>query len=113
MAVAEIGILTSRREGLPRVLVQYALAGLPIVATDIPGAREVVTPGVNGFLARPGDWTAMRESLSQLLRDPEMGRRFARAHNHLEFARWSMAGTNEQLNGLYETLRREKLAVSP
>jgi glycosyltransferase involved in cell wall biosynthesis len=112
MAVADIGVLTSRREGLPRVLVQYALTGLPIVATDIPGAREVVTPGVNGFLARPGDWAAMRESLSRLLRDPEMGRRLAAAHDHLDFSRWSMAGMNEQLNGLYETLRQKKLAAA-
>jgi glycosyltransferase involved in cell wall biosynthesis len=112
MAVAEIGLLTSRREGLPRVLVQYALAGLPIVATDIPGAREVVTPGVNGLLAPPGDWTAMRESLSRLLRDPEMGRRFANAHDRLDFSRWSMAGMNEQLDLLYETLRRKKLAAA-
>ena len=113
MAVAEIGILTSRREGLPRVLVQYALAGLPIVATDIPGAREVVIPGVNGFLAAPGDWTTMRESLSRLLRDPAMGRRFAGAHGHLDFSRWSMAETNDQLSRLYETLRRGKLAAAP
>jgi glycosyltransferase involved in cell wall biosynthesis len=109
MAVAEVGILTSKREGLPRVLVQYALMRLPIVATDIPGAREVVTHGVNGFLAPPGDWTAMRESLSRLLRDREMGRRFARAQENLDFSRWSLAGMNDQLNHLYETLQRKKL----
>jgi glycosyltransferase involved in cell wall biosynthesis len=109
MAVAEIGILTSKREGLPRVLVQYALMGLPIVATDIPGAREVVTPGVNGFLAIPGDWTAMRESLTRLLRDPEMCHRFARAQGRLDFSGWSMASMNEQLSHLYETLGRKKL----
>jgi glycosyltransferase involved in cell wall biosynthesis len=109
MAVAEIGILTSRREGLPRVLIQYALMGLPIVAMDIPGAREIVTPGVNGFLAPPGDWTAMRESLSRLLREPETCRRIATAQGRLNFSSWSIEGMNTQLNLLYETLRQNKL----
>src|SRR6266568_2849941 len=109
MAVADVGILTSRREGLPRVLIQYALMGLPIVATDIPGAREIVTPGVNGFLAPPGDWTAMRESLTRLLREPEICRRFAMAQGRLDFSNWSIEGMNKQLDLLYETLRQNKL----
>ncbi len=109
MAVADVGILTSRREGLPRVVIQYALMGLPIVATDIPGAREIVTPGVNGFLAPPGDWTAMRESLTRLLREPEICRRFAMAQGRLDFSNWSIEGMNKQLDLLYETLRQNKL----
>ena len=109
MAVADIGILTSRREGLPRVLVQYALTGLPIVATDIPGAREIVTPGVNGFLVPPGDWVSMRESLSRLLREPELCRRFAIAQGRLDFSSWSIEGMNKQLNLLYEMLQQNKL----
>jgi len=109
MAVADVGILTSRREGLPRVLIQYALMGLPIVATDIPGVREIVTPGVNGFLAPPGDWTAMRESLTRLLREPEICRRFAMAQGRLDFSNWSIEGMNKQLDLLYETLRQNKL----
>jgi glycosyltransferase involved in cell wall biosynthesis len=109
MAVADIGILTSRREGLPRVLVQYALMGLPIVATDIPGAREIVTPDVNGFLAPLEDGAAMRESLSRLLREPETRQRFATAQNRLDFSAWSIEGMNRQLNLLYEGLQRKKL----
>ncbi len=108
MAIADIGILTSRREGLPRVLVQYALMGLPIVATDIPGAREIVTTGVNGFLAPPGNWTAMRESVLRLLRDPEICRRFAMAQGRLNFSSWSIEAMNKQLNLLYETLQKKK-----
>jgi len=108
MAVADVGILTSRREGLPRVLVQYALMGLPIVATDIPGAREIVTPGVNGFLAPPADWNAMRESLLRLLREPELCRRFAMAQGRLDFSSWSIEGMNKQLNVLYEMLQRNR-----
>jgi glycosyltransferase involved in cell wall biosynthesis len=107
MAVADVGVLTSKREGLPRVLVQYALMGLPIVATDIPGAREVVTPGVNGLLAPPDDRAAMRESLSRLLREPETRRRFAAAQGRLDFSSWSIEGMNRQLNLLYETLQKK------
>jgi glycosyltransferase involved in cell wall biosynthesis len=50
-------VLPSYREGLPRSLLEAAAMARPLIATDVPGCREVVEPGVNGFLcaARDGD----------------------------------------------------------
>jgi glycosyltransferase involved in cell wall biosynthesis len=50
---------TYYREGLPRVLVEASAAGLPIVTTDVPGCRDVVTHDRNGLLVPPRDVTAL------------------------------------------------------
>jgi len=109
MAVADVGVLTSIREGLPRVLVQYAMMGLPIVATDIPGAREIVTPGINGFLVPPNDLMAMRGPLRQLLREPETCRKFAVAQGRLDLSGWSIEGMNKQIEQVYRGLRHGRI----
>lgn len=48
-------VLPSYREGTSRVLLEAAAMGRPIVATDVPGCREVVEDGVSGFLCQPRD----------------------------------------------------------
>ena len=50
-----VAMLLSYREGLPRSLVEAAAAGRPIVATDVPGCREVVRDGKEGILVPLGD----------------------------------------------------------
>lgn len=79
LALAEVVTLASRREGLPRVLMEAMAAGKPIVATDVRGNRDLVRHGVNGFLVPLGDPGALARHLVLLLKDPalaqEMGER--------------------------------------
>jgi glycosyltransferase involved in cell wall biosynthesis len=60
LAEATVIVLPSYREGLPRSLLEGAAMGRPLIATDVPGCRELVEDGVNGFLCRARD----RDSLS-------------------------------------------------
>ena len=71
----QVAVLPSYREGLPRNLVEAAASGRPIVATDVPGCRDVVQHGVNGLLVPPHDPGALAEALERLLLDPEARRR--------------------------------------
>ena len=69
------------------VLVEAMAAGLPIVASDIPGYREVVRNGVDGLLVRPSDPVALAAALKEVLDDPELARRLGdagreRAHRY-------------------------------
>ena len=50
LSSASIVCLPSYREGLPKVLLEAASTGRPLVATDVPGCREIVSDGYNGFL---------------------------------------------------------------
>jgi glycosyltransferase involved in cell wall biosynthesis len=62
--------LTSLWEGLPRVFPQAMAAGIPIVATDVDGAKEAVEHGVTGYLVEPHDVQRMAEHIVRLLKDP-------------------------------------------
>lgn len=57
------------REGVPRVLLEAGALGIPLVTTDMPGCRDVVSPGQNGLLVPPRDSAALAESMAQLLND--------------------------------------------
>jgi glycosyltransferase involved in cell wall biosynthesis len=74
-----IACLPSYREGLPKVLLEAAACGLPIVTTDVPGCREIVREGDNGFLVPVRDAPALAGALRRLIDNvalrAEMGRR--------------------------------------
>jgi len=71
-------LLTSRFEGLPRVVLQAMAAGRPVVATAVDGTPEVVEDDVTGLLAAAGDTEGLAEHLDRLSRDPELSKRLAR-----------------------------------
>lgn len=95
LAVTDIYVLPSYREGLPRSLIEAQSMTLPCVATNIRGCREVVEEGVTGFLVPPGDHVALSNALRRLLTDPglraQMGRegrwRMSRYFNEAEVGR--------------------------
>lgn len=76
LASSDIAAIFSRYEGLCLVNLEAALAGLPVVTTDIAGAPEVVSNGVNGFITPVGDERAFADALNALLSDPDMLRAF-------------------------------------
>lgn len=67
MRAADGFVLSSLWEGLPMGLLEAAACGLPAVATDAPGSREVLIPGETGLMAPVGDATALRQAMSQLM----------------------------------------------
>ena len=71
----DIVVHTSVWEGLARVLPQGLIAGKPVVSYDIDGAKEVVIPGVTGFLAPSRTTTELADGLSKLVGDPELRQR--------------------------------------
>lgn len=66
---------TYYREGVPRSLIEGAACGLPLVATDIPGCREVVKHNQNGLLVPARDSRALYNALRQLIYDSELRKR--------------------------------------
>jgi glycosyltransferase involved in cell wall biosynthesis len=59
-------------EGVPRILIEAAASGRPIVATDTPGCREVVRHGQNGLLVPPGDAEALARAIAQLIENAQL-----------------------------------------
>jgi glycosyltransferase involved in cell wall biosynthesis len=72
---ADIVCMPSYREGLPRVLIEAAACGLPMVSTDVPGCREIVRDGENGYLVPPRDGPATADAITRLVADADARRR--------------------------------------
>jgi glycosyltransferase involved in cell wall biosynthesis len=72
LAQSHIACLPSYREGLPKSLIEAASVGRPIVTTDVPGCREVVTHMVNGFLIKPRDAQALSSAIEKLVTNPRL-----------------------------------------
>ncbi|HWU77498.1 MAG TPA: glycosyltransferase family 4 protein, partial [Rhodanobacter sp.] len=75
----DVVVLPSHREGLPRTLVEAAACGLPLITTDVPGCREVVSDGVDGLLVPKGDSKALAQAIRRLQENPELARRMGAA----------------------------------
>lgn len=72
---ADIVVLPSDYgEGVPRILIEAASCGLPLITTDIAGCREIVEDGVNGFLVPPRDAAALAAAMRRLMILPDRGR---------------------------------------
>ncbi len=71
--------LPSRREGLPVVLMEAAAMGLPAIASDIRGCRDVVSGGETGLLAPPGNVGALADAITQMLADKALAARMGMA----------------------------------
>lgn len=75
LAAADVFVLTSLWEGLPRSLVEAMKTGLPAVCYATDGVTDVLKDGVNGFVVEQNDEPALARRVVELLRDPEKARR--------------------------------------
>jgi glycosyltransferase involved in cell wall biosynthesis len=60
-------VLPSYREGLPRTLLEAASIGRPMVATDVPGCRELVVDGANGFLCKIKNSSSLGNAMEKMI----------------------------------------------
>ena len=70
----DLFVLASHREGFPRAAMEAAAMGLPVVATDIRGCRQVVDDGVTGRLVPVGDAEALADAVGRAGRRPRAAR---------------------------------------
>ncbi|MBI3554500.1 MAG: glycosyltransferase family 4 protein [Elusimicrobia bacterium] len=78
MAVADVFVLTSLWEGLPRALVEAMKSGLPCVCYATDGVLDLLEDGVNGFVVPQGNVTLLGERVARLLADEDLRRRIGR-----------------------------------
>ena len=69
---SSIVVLPSYREGLPTILIEAASSGRPIITTDVPGCREVVIDGYNGYLVPPKDHVILADRINYLVENQKL-----------------------------------------
>jgi glycosyltransferase involved in cell wall biosynthesis len=103
-ARAHIAVLPSRREGLPKSLLEAAAFGRPIVATDVPGCREIARQNVNALLVPVDDPEALAEALAALAQDAPLRHRLGAAGRRLVEDEFSSERIGRQIVALYDRL---------
>lgn len=103
-AMSHIAVLPSRREGLPKSLLEAAACGRPIVATDVPGCREIARPGVNALLVPADDAPALADAIDRLAADANLRREFGAAGRAMVEAEFSDHHVGREIVALYARL---------
>ena len=103
-AAATLVVLPSYREGLPKVLLEAAACGRAMVATDVPGCREIVRDRFNGLLVSPRDSTALAAAIEELLSDQEAREIMGQRSRIRVMAEWSGSRIAEQVLSLYHDM---------
>ena len=100
---ADVILMTSLAEGLPLALIEAQAAGLPIVAGNAKGVREVVTPGT-GFLCPPQDVAAYAEPLSTLIDNSFLRKQLGRAARRHAEEQFDSVTNNCRIAAIYDEL---------
>jgi len=102
----DILVHASLREGLARALPQALIAGKPVVSYDVDGAREVVLPGVTGFLTPPRSVTPLADALLTLVRDPALRIRMGQTGRRQFTDQFRHETMTRRLRELYRQLQK-------
>jgi glycosyltransferase involved in cell wall biosynthesis len=88
-------------EGLPGSMIEAMAAGLPVIGTDIPGIRELIDDGVNGFIVPVDDVDATRNAIARLAADPAGRARMGAAGRHRAVERHSWGALTRRKEAIY------------
>ena len=103
-ACAHIAVLPSHREGLPLSLLEAAACGRPLVATDVPGCREIARADVNALLVPLEDADALADAIERLALDAQLRWKFGKAGRELVERTFSSERIGSDLVALYQRL---------
>lgn len=97
LAQASVLVLPSYREGVPRSVQEAMAMGRAIVTTDVPGCRETVVEGVNGFLVPARDVGTLAEAMERFVVEPELIERMGRESRRMAEERFDVHKINAVL----------------
>ena len=103
-AKAHVAVLPSRREGLPLSLMEAAACGRALIASDVPGCRELVLHDQNGLLFPVDDVMALADAMTRLAADPQLRARYAMAARKRVVNEFSASMIGRQTVALYQRL---------
>jgi len=108
LAQADVSVLTSVKEGIPRALLEAMAMELPVVGTRVVGTEETVRDGETGYLIEYGDVAALTERLARLAADPALRERLGKRGREVVLAEFDEEQIVESLATVYRQLLRHK-----
>jgi len=102
LAETDICVLPSYREGTPRSLLEAAACGLPLVATDVPGCREICRAGENGLLVPVRDAAALAAAIQRLIESPPLRAAMGKRSREIAVGEFSEASVIAETLKVYQ-----------
>jgi glycosyltransferase involved in cell wall biosynthesis len=102
LASSHIVVLPSYREGLPKSLIEACAVGRPIVTTNVPGCRDVVTDGLNGLLVPVRDSASLAEALEKLIGNDSLRSEMGRQGRAVAERKFSIESVLNKTFAIYE-----------
>lgn len=104
LARSHIAVLPSYREGLPMSLLEAAACGRPLIATDVPGCREVVRHGHNGFLVPVCDSKALADAIRLLVEDRDLRTKMGACSRQIAVSEFSLDRVLRETVDVYRSI---------
>jgi glycosyltransferase involved in cell wall biosynthesis len=104
LSISNVCVLSSRSEGFSNSILEYMAAGRPVVSTDVGGAREAVVHGESGYLVQAGDYEAMAEHITALLKQPELAGSMGERGRRIVMEKFSSQKQLQNVESLYSEL---------
>ena len=101
IAMSDFTVLTSAREGLPRVTIQSLAGGRPVVMMRLPGLEDILVDGENSILVDPDDFEAMASEVVGLVEDEDRLRRMQAAAAATRVDSWSVDAMTGKIAEIY------------
>jgi len=109
-ARCHIAALPSRREGLPKALLEAASLGRPLVATDVPGCRDVAVDGETGLLVPVDDAKALASAIETLVHDPALRAKLGQAGRRRVEKLFSSTAIGTEISAIYRDMAELRIA---
>jgi sugar transferase (PEP-CTERM/EpsH1 system associated) len=112
LASADVFVQCSVSEGMSNTILEAMASGLPVVATRVGGADEMVRDGITGALVPAGDATQLADALDRLVGSPELRQSFGRAARRRTEDEFSLHGMVQRYQAFYRDAVRDRMAQS-
>ena len=107
LAAIDVFAMSSKREGLPVVLLEAMAGGRPIVTTRVGGIPEVVRDHKEALLVQPNDPAALADAINEVISNPELAAQLGRRARERATAEYSLAATARALEQVYADLLKK------
>jgi len=109
-AAMDIFVHPTNAEGLPNAVLEAMAAGKPVISSRIDGLKELITPGIDGWLVEPGDTAALADAIQYVLDHPDEAAEVARAGAERVRTHFSLARQIGAYDELFRSLVAERAA---
>lgn len=111
IGISEFVILPSLKEGFPIVALECQVMGKAVVASDVGGVSEVITPGLNGLIVEPGDVAGLAQAVTDILSHPERARQMGAAGKQVA-KKFSLERMLKEHSEYYQSLLRKQVHLA-